>query len=268
MPRPRTLALAAAGLIAAGTAVSPALAAPTSKKASAAERAAMAKAISTSPVAGINQLSQASYTVRYARVYSGSSYWGMASIVPRSDDVQGATVVLARPAGGSAWTVLDVGTSDVGCRVVPRGVAVAFKLGGANCGIRNGYTPAPQTLSNPTLTGYQLTMRFYKYLNPQNQAKLRRFLAGAFVIQRANNTVANRTQYLANHPTFTDGVIRVDTANYASGLLTVGGINWQTTVPNTYIPVLFTYAWVNGQWQMVSFAKFAASPTLPPPPTS
>lgn len=267
MPVSRRFAIAAVGLVAAGAAVTPALAAPTAQRASAAQLAAMDRAVRTSPVAGMNQVPAASYSVRRGRVYAGSSYWGLVNIVSRNDDFQSAIAVLARPAGGSAWTVLDVGTSMVGCRVVPVGVAQAFGLGGAGCGIGNGYTAAPQTLSNPTLTGYQLTMRFFNYLNPQNQARLSNFLAGAFLIQRANNTAENRTQYLANHPTFNDAVLRVDNAEYADGLLTVGGVNWQTTVPNTYIPVLYTYAWVNGQWQLLSFARFAASPTLPPPPS-
>jgi len=262
----RLLALAVAGAVALGIAATPALAAPKANKASAAQLAAMAKAVQTSPVAGMNQVPTAKYAVRNGMVYAGSSYWGKVSIASRSDTFQGATAVLVRPAGGSAWTVVDVGTSEVGCGVVPVGVAAAFNLGGATCGIGDGYMAAPQSLKNPTLTGYQLTMRFFNYLNPQNQSKLEAFLADGFLIQRANNTAANKAQYLANHPTYNDAVLRVDNANYGDGLLTVGGVNWQTTVPNTYVPVLFTYAWVDGAWQLLSFARFAASTTLPAPP--
>ena len=262
----RLPALAVAGALALGIAATPALAAPKANKASATQLAAMTKAVQMSPVAGMNQVPTANYSVRNGLIYAGSSYWGKVSIASRSATFQGATAVLVRPAGGSAWTVVDVGTSDTGCWVVPLGVAAAFKLGGATCGIGDGYVAAPQTLKNPTLTGYQLTQRFYNYLNPQNQAKLDAFLADGFFIQRANNTAANKAAYLANHPTYNDAVLRVDNANYGDGLLTVGGVNWQTTVPNTYVPVLFTYAWVNGGWQMVSFARFAPSATLPPPP--
>lgn len=264
----RLPALAVAGAVALGIAATPALAAPKANKATAAQLAAMAKAVQTSPVAGMNQVPTSSYAVRNGMVYAGSSYWGKVSIASTSPTFQGATAVLVRPAGGSAWTVVDVGTSDTGCWVAPVGVAAAFKLGGATCGIGDGYMAAPQSLKNPTLTGYQLTMRFFNYLNPQNQSKLEAFLADGFLIQRANNTAANKAAYLANHPTYNDAVLRVDNANYGDGLLTVGGVNWQTTVPNTYVPVLYTYAWVDGAWQLLSFARFAPSATLPPPATS
>ncbi|MFM8829005.1 MAG: hypothetical protein ACKOGE_06980 [Actinomycetota bacterium] len=264
----RLPALAVAGAVALGIAATPALAAPKANKASAAQLAAMAKAVQSSPVAGMNQVPTSNYAVRNGMVYAGSSYWGKVSIASKSDTFQGATAVLVRPAGGSAWTVVDVGTSDTGCWVAPVGVAAAFKLGGATCGIGDGYMAAPQSLKKPTLTGYQLTMRFFNYLNPQNQSKLEAFLADGFLIQRANNTAANKAAYLANHPTYNDAVLRVDNANYGDGLLTVGGVNWQTTVPNTYVPVLYTYAWVDGAWQLLSFARFAPSATLPPPATS
>lgn len=262
----RLPALAVAGAVAVGIAATPALAAPKANKASASQLAAMTRAVQASPVAGMNQVSTANYAVRNGLVYAGSSYWGKVSLIGKGNSFQSATAVLVRPAGGSAWTVVDVGTSDTGCWVVPVGVASAFKLGGATCGIGDGYMAAPQTLKNPTLTGYQLTMRFFNYLNPQNQAKLNAFLADAFLIQRANNTAETKATYLANHPTYNDAVLRVDNATYADGLLTVGGVNWQTTVPNTYVPVLYTYAWVDGAWQLLSFARFAPSATLPPPP--
>lgn len=262
----RLPALAVAGAVALGIAATPALAAPKANKATASQLAAMALAVQNSPVANMNQVSTANYTVRNGLIYAGSSFWGKVSLIGKGSSFQSATAVLVRPDGGSAWTVVDVGSADVGCWVAPVGVAAAFKLGGATCGIGDGYMAAPQTLKNPTLTGYQLTMRFFNYLNPANQAKLDAFLADGFLIQRANNTAANKAAYLANHPTYNDAVLRVDNANYGDGLLTVGGVNWQTTVPNTYVPVLYTYAWVNGAWQLLSFARFAASATLPPPP--
>lgn len=261
----RLPALAVAGAVALGIAATPALAAPKANKATAAQLAAMAKAVQTSPVAGMNQVPTSDYAVRNGRVYAGSSYWGKVSIASTSPTFQGATAVLVRPAGGSAWTVVDVGTSDTGCWVAPVGVAAAFKLGGATCGIGDGYMAAPQSLKNPTLTGYQLTMRFFNYLNPQNQAKLEALLADAFFIRRADNTAQNRTQYLANHPTYNNAVLRVDSANYGDGLLTISGVKWQTTVPSTYVPVLYTYAWVNGTWRLVSSTRFTPSATLPPP---
>lgn len=263
----RLPALAVAGAVALGIAATPALAAPKANKATASQLAAMTLAVQSSPVAGMNQVPTANYAVRSGLIYAGSSYWGKVSLTSKSSTFQSATAVLVRPDGGSAWTVVDVGSADVGCGVAPTGVAAAFKLGGANCGIGNGFTPAPQTLANPTLTGYQLTMRFFKYLNPQYQSQLNAFLSDAFFIHRANNTGANKAQYVANHPTYNDAVLRVDNANYGEGLLTVSGVNWQTTVPNNYVPVMYTYAWVNGAWQLLSFARFAPSTTLPAPTT-
>lgn len=258
-------ALAAAGALALAVAVAPALSAPVAQRATSGQLAAMTVAVQNSPVAGINRVSTSAYRVRNALVYTGSPAWGRVSLASRSSDFQGSTAVLVRPAGGSAWTVVDVGTFGVGCRVVPVGVATAFNLGGSGCGIGNGYQAAPATLRNPVLTGYQLVMRFFNNLNPQNQSRLQAFLADGFTIQRANGTMANKAQYLANHPTYNNAVLRVDAAQYAAGLLTVNSVNWQTTVANVFSPTQYTFAWVNGAWQLVSFNRYGASATLPPP---
>jgi hypothetical protein len=83
------------------------------------------------------------------------------------------------------------------------------------------------------------------------------------MIKRANLTSSNKTQYLASHPTYDNAGILVNEAVYANGQLSVNATNWQTTVPNVYTPSLYTFAWVNGGWQMTSFAKFADVPALP-----
>ena len=137
-------ALAAASAMALGAAAAPALSAPVAKKATSAQLAAMAIAVHSSPVAGLNQVPAGAYTVKNALVYKGSPSWGKVSLAGNGSGFQTSIAVLVRPAGGSAWTVVDAGTSQVGCAVVPVGVATAFKLGDPGCGIGNGYAAAPE----------------------------------------------------------------------------------------------------------------------------
>jgi hypothetical protein len=98
-----------AGAVALGIAATPALAAPKANKATASQLAAMALAVQNSPVANMNQVSTADYTVRNGLIYAGSSFWGKVSLIGKGSSFQSATAVLVRPDGGSAWTVVDVG---------------------------------------------------------------------------------------------------------------------------------------------------------------
>jgi len=262
----RTSLTALVGAVVLGAAVAPAMGASV-VNATAAQKSAITAAIHSTSVAGLNQVPQANYTVGKTVVYAGSKYWARASInatAASRTTFQSSIAVLARAAGTNTWTVLDIGTSEVGCAVAPVGVMTAFGQASTRpCGIGNGYAAAPASLANPATTGWQLINRFFTDLQPANQSKLAAFLSNSWMIKRSNLTSSNKTQYLPSHPTYDNAGILVNEAVYANGQLSVNATNWQTTVPNVYTPSLYTFAWVNGGWQMTSFAKFADVPALP-----
>ena len=266
MKRPFLTALV--GAVALGATVAPAVGASV-VNATASQKAAITTAIQTTSVAGLNQVPQANYTVGKTVLYAGSKYWARASIVPTpaaKATFQGSIAVLARSGGTNTWTVLDIGTSEVGCRVAPVGVVKAFgQYNNRGCGIGAGGFPHPTTLANPTTTGWQLIHRFFTDLSPGNKAKLTAFLADSFIIKHPNLISEDKKTYLTNYPPYENSGILVNSAMYAHGKLSVNATNWQTTVPNVYTPSLYTFSWDHetGSWQMTSFAKFADIPALP-----
>ena len=266
MKRPFLTALV--GAVALGATVAPAVGASV-VNATASQKAAITTAIQTTSVAGLNQVPQANYTVGKTVLYAGSKYWARASIVATSAakaTFQGSIAVLARSGGTNTWTVLDIGTSEVGCRVAPVGVVKAFgQYNNRGCGIGAGGFPHPTTLANPTTTGWQLIHRFFTDLSPGNKAKLTAFLADSFIIKHPNLISEDKKTYLTNYPPYENSGILVNSAMYAHGKLSVNATNWQTTVPNVYTPSLYTFSWDHetGSWQMTSFAKFADIPALP-----
>ena len=266
MKRPFLTALV--GAVVLGATVAPAVGASV-VNATASQKAAITTAIQTTSVAGLNQVPQANYTVGKTVLYAGSKYWARASIVPTSAakaTFQGSIAVLARSGGTNTWTVLDIGTSEVGCRVAPVGVVKAFgQYNNRGCGIGAGGFPHPTTLANPTTTGWQLIHRFFTDLSPGNKAKLTAFLADSFIIKHPNLISEDKKTYLTNYPPYENSGILVNSAMYAHGKLSVNATNWQTTVPNVYTPSLYTFSWDHetGSWQMTSFAKFADIPALP-----
>ena len=119
MKRPFLTALV--GAVALGATVAPAVGASV-VNATASQKTAITTAIQTTSVAGLNQVPQANYTVGETVLYAGSKYWARASIVATPAaraTFQGSIAVLARSGGTNTWTVLDIGTSGVGCRVAP-----------------------------------------------------------------------------------------------------------------------------------------------------
>lgn len=76
------------------------------------------------------------FQVTGIRVSSRSSYWAKAVISPRPayrTQFDAAYVILVRSAASGKWTLLDLGTSQVGCAIAP--ISVLNDLGvGAECG--------------------------------------------------------------------------------------------------------------------------------------
>ncbi|NAZ83492.1 hypothetical protein GTR02_16875 [Kineococcus sp. R8] len=119
----------AARLVVAGSAVAtlalvagPAVAAPADASATTADVTA---AVQTSPAtAGVPR---EAYTVADVRTAASDAAWAGAAIVPTGDDLDPATVVLHLV--GGVWTVVDLGTAQVGCGTAPAVVAVDLGLG-------------------------------------------------------------------------------------------------------------------------------------------
>ena len=122
--------------------------------------------------------------------------------------------------------------------------------------------PAPTSLRNPALTGFQLIQRFENNLAPGRSAQLAKFLSGAFIIRRSDGTTLTRAQYLQAHPYFPGRQIKVFEADYEAPMLTVSAVTW-TLPAAAYVPGLFSFAWINGGWKMTAFAKFPDQATLP-----
>lgn len=122
MSRHRWTLAAAAALLACLLASSTASAA---RNATRQERTALAKAVFASPMGRGDPQFKRQYETRGARVSTVSRYWAKVLIVARPRYVsrlQGGYAIAVRPAGGSAWVLVDFGTADVGCGIAPNSV--------------------------------------------------------------------------------------------------------------------------------------------------
>lgn len=120
--RHRWTIAAVLGLLVALVATAPASAA---RRANAQQRTALAKAVKSSPVAGINRVPQAKYRVTGQKVSTVSSSWATANVTPTraaEGTLQGGTAIAVRLAGTKQWVVVDFGTSGVGCNIAPDAV--------------------------------------------------------------------------------------------------------------------------------------------------
>ena len=112
-------------------------------------------------------------------------------------------------------------------------------------------------------TGRELAQRFITILKDKDQAALADFLAGAFQIQRADGTGANRAEYLEADikiSSFELGpeVYAVQEANTLTvrwSLQIDEVINGKTT-GKKLAPRLSTFLWENGAWRLLSHANF------------
>ena len=141
--------------------------------------------------------------------------------------------------------------------------AAVLALGAGAASAASSAAPAPKSLSNPTLTGFQLIQRFENKLAPNQASQLASFLSGSFIIRRSDGATLNRAQYLQDHPYYPDWQAKVYEAEYQAPVLTVQAFTWTTTTVGQFNPGLFSFAWINGGWRMTGFAKFATQSTLP-----
>lgn len=90
------------------------------------ERTAIARtAIGTIPTA-----ERRKFRVGTIRISTRSRFWASAVVTPRPafrTTTEGVYMILVRSAVSNRWTILDIGTSGVGCRVAP--ISVLRDLG-------------------------------------------------------------------------------------------------------------------------------------------
>jgi hypothetical protein len=122
----RTLLTLTLAVLAAAVIVPVALA---SRPASKREAKSITKAVQTTPVAGVNRIPTSHYTVGGIKITTLPSRqlgaWAIAQLQPTSkfkNTLQSGTGILVRPPRTNNWTVVDFGTSEVGCGIAPNTV--------------------------------------------------------------------------------------------------------------------------------------------------
>jgi len=106
------------------------------RAANAAEAPAIVTAYRASPLGDVNLVPRANYRIVGIRVSKLAPTWATARQVPTAaggatfQPAYGVLVRLARTRGAAGpWVLVDVGSSDVGCRVAPRPVLTDLRLG-------------------------------------------------------------------------------------------------------------------------------------------
>ncbi len=106
------------------------------RAANAAEARAITTAYRSSPLGDVNQVPRANYRIVGIRVSRLAPTWATARQVPTAageatfQPAYGVLVRLARTRGAPGpWVLVDVGSSEVGCKVAPRRVLTDLRLG-------------------------------------------------------------------------------------------------------------------------------------------
>lgn len=131
MRRPTRIAAAAALSLLVAAAPAAASKRPTSSQA-----AAITRAVQTSTVGGIDRVPRNRYVVSHRRISTVGTSWAYARIQPRKrfqDTFQGAYAMLVNLAGTRTWVVVDLGSAQVGCGLVPTAVISDLLGGDAGC---------------------------------------------------------------------------------------------------------------------------------------
>lgn len=120
--------------------VPPASSALARKNATRAQARAVARAVRSSPVGGINRVPAKRYVVTKVKISTVSKAWAMASLQPTRafrNSFQAASVVAVQPAGTRKWVVVDLGSAEVGCGIAPDAVLADL------LGLKAGESPCP-----------------------------------------------------------------------------------------------------------------------------
>jgi hypothetical protein len=136
----RNARVVALSLLGAGSFLIPAGAALASTRATNAQASAVASAVRSSPVGGMNKVPTKRYKVTNVRISSVSKAWAMASLEPTKGyqtTFQAATVLAVQPAGTHTWVVVDLGSAEVGCGIAPNPVLADL------LGLKRNQAPCP-----------------------------------------------------------------------------------------------------------------------------
>jgi hypothetical protein len=152
----RTITIAIAACAVALT--MPAAPAVASKRPTRSQARAITHAVEASRVGGVNKLPRNRYTVANIKVSTVSRSWAYAEIKPRKafeDTLQGGHAFLVRLSGTPAWVVVDVGTAQVGCGILPTEVITDLLGHAADCESAQDQTAFVQTAQSApaTVTG-------------------------------------------------------------------------------------------------------------------
>jgi Domain of unknown function (DUF4440) len=138
--------------------------------------------------------------------------------------------------------------------------ALAAALSVASAGAATG-RPAPQ-FADPNVAGNRLVTDYFVLLEHKDAAALRRFLAPAFQVQRADGSASGKAEFLSALPTITGFTLSGVVATQTGGVIVVrylavaeGIVNGKPYTPGP-APRLSVFVWSGKSWQLVAHANF------------
>ena len=118
-------------------------------------------------------------------------------------------------------------------------------------------------LRDPQAKGHELAREFLDTVASGDRARLARFLSRSFLLQRADGTHANKTEYLAAPATVTAATIGDDLEAVQTGAVLT--VRWSVAIQSTiggqpqatgFAPRLSVFHYEHGHWRIVAHANF------------
>ena len=175
----RTAGIAAAAALSLLVAAAPAAA---SKRPTSSQAAAITRAVQTSTVGGIDRVPRNRYVVSHRRVSTVEKSWAYAQIQPRKrfqDTFQSAYVMLVNLAGTRTWVVVDLGSAQVGCGVVPTAVISDLLGGDAGCPPEDDPSALTRTAQSAPVSASGSTVVAQAAITTAGQLQVRLAVPGA-----------------------------------------------------------------------------------------
>jgi hypothetical protein len=175
----RTAGIAAAAALAL-LVVAPGAAA--SKRPSSSQAAAITRAVQTSTVGGVDRVPRNRYVVSHRRISTVEKSWAYAQIQPRKrfqSTFQSAYAMLVNPAGTRTWVVVDLGSAQVGCGVVPTAVISDLLGGDAGCPPEDDPSALTRTAQSAPVSASGSTVVLQAAITTAGQLQVRIAVPGA-----------------------------------------------------------------------------------------
>ena len=185
----RTAGIAAAAALSLLVAAGPAAA---SRRPTPGQAAAITRAVQASTVGGMNRVPRNRYVVSHRRISTVERSWAYARIEPRKrfqSTFQSAYVMLVNPAGKRTWVVVDLGSAQVGCGVVPAAV-ISDLLGGDAAARRSDPTALTRTAQSAPVSASGSTVVLQAAITTAGQLQVRLAVPGARETVLAQTTAA------------------------------------------------------------------------------